>query len=95
MINYITFVTFFVYLFYFLIKKRASEVLYNKQESWWRVIEAMILLPINTFLVNIPCLTIGSFSVLFANKEFDRSDKVLDKSLSSTRLLDKYCLILN
>lgn len=85
-INYITFATFFIYLFYFLIKRQAAEVLYGKKESWWRVVETMLLLPINTFLINIPCLTIGSFSVLFANKEFDRSDKVLDKkpALDST-----------
>ena len=37
-INYITFITFFIYLFYFLIKKNASEVLYEKKESWWRIV---------------------------------------------------------
>jgi hypothetical protein len=39
-----------------------------------------VMLPINTFFVNIPCLVIASFSVLFANKEFVRSDKVMEKN---------------
>ena len=67
-INYVTAATFFIYLFYFLIKRRASRVLYNRSESWWRIIEVMIFLGINTFFVNIPCLVIATFSVLFSNK---------------------------
>ena len=72
-INYVSVATFFTYLFYFLIKRRASEVLYDQKESIWRIIEVMIMLPINTFLVNIPGIVIASFSVLFTNKEFERS----------------------
>jgi hypothetical protein len=79
-LNWIGVATFFTYLFYFLIKRRASKLLYGREESWWRVVELMVMLPINTFFVNIPCLVIASFSVLFANKEFVRSDKVMEKN---------------
>lgn len=79
-INWVSIATFFTYFFYFLIKRRASRVLYNRSESWWRIIEVIIFLGINTFLVNIPCLVIASFSVLFNNKEFERSDKNLERT---------------
>ena len=43
----------------------------------------MVLLPINTFLINIPTFTIAAFSVLFTNKEFQRSDKVIEKKATA------------
>ena len=67
-INWVSVATFFTYLFYFLIKRRSSRVLYNRSESWWRIIEVIIMLGINTFFINIPGLVIASFSVLFNNK---------------------------
>lgn len=65
-INLVSFFTVLTYFSYFLIKRRSQEVLYHKKkDSFLRFIEFIILLPINTFLIDLPCFVIATINSLF------------------------------
>ena len=64
--TYATVCFYSTYFFYFLVKRRANEVLYGQEnESLLRIIEYPILFLVNMACITIPCMVIGSFGVLF------------------------------
>jgi hypothetical protein len=69
-----------LYFFYYLIKRKAGEVLFNKEsESFLRYLEFPIIYPLVTFLFDIPSFIIAAFGSLFEEREYVVAEKVVTK----------------
>lgn len=67
--NFATFCFYSTYFLYYIVKRKATTVLYNlENESILRIIEYPILFIVNMVTISIPCFVIAAFGTLFEGR---------------------------
>jgi hypothetical protein len=82
--TYATFCFYFSYFLYFIIKRKATTLLYGlENESFLRIIEYPIFFIPNMVFITIPTFVIAAFGTLIEGREYVVADKVISRKPGS------------